>query len=68
MTKEQALETYVNTTKNGPGATADFASTLSDELAKQIYDALSTNKNTSNLLVKTLWYNYKTQTYRWGDK
>lgn len=43
----------------------DFAAALTDKQAKHLHDYLMAIG--SEKLVRTLWYSYKTQSFRWSD-
>lgn len=63
MKVSDVTKRYIEATKRGPGFAGDFASALSDDDAKTVYDeckALGFNK-----LVRPLWYDYSQQCFRW---
>jgi aminoglycoside phosphotransferase len=58
------LEKYREAVKQGVVAACDFAASLSDTEAKEVFDAASKDSDLKSKLVRPLWYNYDTQSFR----
>lgn len=43
----------------------DLVQKEDDETCKALYEKLSADERTKDKLVKPLWYNYQTQSFRW---
>ena len=64
--QQELFDTYTDLVKSrDPGIAGDFAAQLTDQDAQWLYQALIASELYHERLVKTLWFNYKTQKYRW---
>lgn len=57
---------YLTAVESGPEVAGDYAATLTDDQAESLYNSLVDKK--LPYLVKTLWYNYNTQSFRFTLK
>lgn len=65
---KEAFDIYrdlVTGPKANPADAGDFAAKLDDATAKAVYDLCSADPLLRHLLVRPLWFNYETQSFRW---
>lgn len=62
---QKAFEDYKRAVESGPDVAGDFAAALDDETAKAVYELCELDPQYRDRLVRPLWFNYATQSWRW---
>lgn len=59
------FEKYLEAIEKGPAAAGELVVDLDDATCKALYEELLKDDRTKDKLVRPLWFNYKTQSFRW---